>query len=68
MWRYGGGYWDAVQNAATRAVEARSSEPPDAAARRAFDAARGSWQTAGLSVIGLGGLAVILWLMMFKPF
>jgi hypothetical protein len=68
MWRYGGSYWDAVQNAATRAVEARSSEPPDAAAQRAFDAARGGWQTVGLSVIGLGGLAVILWLMMFKPF
>jgi hypothetical protein len=68
MWRYGGSYYGLVQDAATKAIEARASEQPDPAAQRAFDAARGGWETVGMSVIGLGGLAVILWLMMFKPF
>jgi hypothetical protein len=40
----------------------------DPAAQRAFDAARGGWQVVGVSSIGIGGLAIILWLMMFKPF
>ena len=68
MWRYGGGYYGLVQDAATRALEARASEPPDPAPQLAFDAVRGSWHTIGVSVIGIGGLALILWLMMFKPF
>jgi hypothetical protein len=68
MWRYGGGYYGLVQEAATRALEARTSGVPDAAAQLAFDAVRASWHTIGVSVIGIGGLALILWLMMFKPF
>jgi hypothetical protein len=27
-----------------------------------------AWYPVGMTVIGLGGLAVILWLMVFKPF
>jgi hypothetical protein len=27
-----------------------------------------AWHPVGMTVIGLGGLAVILWLMVFKPF
>lgn len=68
MWRYGGGFFGLMQEAAEKAVAARTSEPPDSGPQAAFDAARRSWHTVGVSAIGLGGLAIILWLMMFKPF
>jgi hypothetical protein len=68
MWRFGSGFYGLIQEAAERAVAARSSEPADPAAQAAFDVARRSWHTAGVSVVGLGGLAILLWLMMFKPF
>lgn len=68
MWRYGGGFYGLVSEAATAAIEARTADPLNTVAQAAYDAARRSWQTPALSVIGLGGVAVILWLMMFKPF
>jgi uncharacterized membrane protein len=68
MWRFGGGYFGLVQEAAEAAIGARGADPPEAAPLAAYDTARGSWQPMGMSVIGLGGVAVILWLMMFKPF
>ncbi len=68
MWRYAGHYYGLVEDAATRAIAARASDAPDAAAQQEFDAARRGWQTIGMTGIGFGGLAVILWLMMFKPF
>lgn len=68
MWQYGGGYFGLVEQAAMAAIAARDTNPANAGPQAAFDAARRSWQTIGMSVLGLGGLAVILWLMMFKPF
>ena len=68
MWRFGGGFYGLLQEAAEAAVAARTVEPPDPAPQAAYDAIRRGWHTMGVSVIGLGGLAVILWLMMFKPF
>jgi len=69
MWRYAGAYYGLVEESATKAIEARASDGTDAAAAQLeFDAARVSWQTTGMTVIGFGGLAIILWLMMFKPF
>ncbi|MEO8638431.1 MAG: hypothetical protein ABI458_00795 [Chloroflexota bacterium] len=68
MWRVGGAFIGLVEEAATLAVEARSSEPMDPSAQARYDAARGGWQTAGMTVLGLGGVGAILWLMMFKPF
>lgn len=68
MWRYGGGYFGQVEEAATAAIAARTGDPTNPAPQAAFDTARRSWQTLGMTVIGLGGVAVILWLMMFKPF
>jgi len=68
MWRYAGAYYGLVEDAAARAIEARASDPTDATAQREFDAARGGWQTIAMTVVGFGGVAVILWLMMFKPF
>ncbi len=68
MWRYGGGYFGLVNEAAANAVEARAAEPGESAAQQAFDAARRSWYAPAVMAIGIGGLALILWLMMFKPF
>lgn len=71
MRRYGGGYYELIQRTATEAIEAakEGAEASDQAAKRAaFDAARGGWHPIVVSAIGLGGLAIILWLMMFKPF
>ncbi len=68
MWRFGGGFFGLVQEAAEAAVAARIADPSNPGPQAAYDAARGAWPTPVLSVIGLGGLAVILWLMMFKPF
>jgi hypothetical protein len=68
MWRFGGTFYGLVGEAARVALEARITDPSDPAPQAAYDAARLGWQTIGMSVLGLGGLAVILWLMMFKPF
>ena len=68
MWRYAGAYYGLVEDAAARAIEARGSDATDATAQREFDAARRGWQTMAMTVVGFGGVAVILWLMMFKPF
>lgn len=68
MWRYGGGYFGLVNDAATNAIEARASAAGDSAAQEAFDVARRSWYAPAVMAIGLGGLALLLWLMVFKPF
>lgn len=68
MWRFGGEFYSLMEQAAGDALAARTADPSNPASQAAYDAARRSWQTPGLSVIGLGGVALILWLMMFKPF
>ena len=68
MWRYGGSFFGLVQEAAEAAIAARDADPSNPGPQAAYDAARRSWQPIAMSVVGLGGLAVILWLMMFKPF
>jgi hypothetical protein len=68
MWRYAGEYYGLVEEAANAAIAARGADPLNPAPRATYDAARGSWHTIGMSVVGLGGLLIILWLMMFKPF
>ena len=64
---YGGGFYTLIERAATEAIEARGSAR-EAEARSAFDRVRRAWHPVGLTIVGLGGLAVILWLMVFKPF
>jgi len=67
MRAYGGAYYTQIEATATRAIEVDGS--PDAAeALEAFARARLSWHPSGLTIIGLGGLTLILWLMTFKPF
>jgi hypothetical protein len=68
MWWFGGTFYGLVGAAAEAALAARTADPSNPGPQAAYDAARRGWQTIGMSVLGLGGLAVILWLMMFKPF
>jgi hypothetical protein len=68
MWRWGGGYFGLIQETATSALEERTAGSGSTAATTVFDAARMRWQPVGMMFVGIGGLAVILWLMMFKPF
>lgn len=68
MWRYGGSFFGLVQGAAEAAIAARGTGSANPDTLAAYDAARRSWQPIGMSVVGLGGVGVILWLMMFKPF
>jgi len=68
MNRYGAGYFDVIEKAAMRAVEQRKNQSAPPTDPDAFAAARVAWRPIGMTVVGLVGLAVILWLMMFKPF
>lgn len=69
MRRWGGAYYGVVEDAATRAIEARRAPDADGSAVAArFATERATWHFAGVSAIGIGGVAVILWLMVFKPF
>lgn len=67
MWRLGGAYYTAIEAAGARALEARGTTG-EADANAAWNRARLGPQPAVLAIVGLGGLAVILWLMVFKPF
>lgn len=67
MWKFGAGYFNLTHQAATWAIEMRgTAEEPGATA--AFTKARLAWHPIGMTSMGLVGLAVILWLMIFKPF
>ena len=68
MYRYGGRYYGIISNAADRLIEAKKTDTNLAAAQREFDEARNAPHAMIVSVAGLVGLAVILWLMRFKPF
>jgi hypothetical protein len=67
MARLGGGYYNQLEEAATRAIEARGTAG-ESEAHEAFARARRSPHPLWLAITGLGGLAVITWLMVFRPF
>lgn len=67
MYRWGGGYFGLVSEAATLAVDERNSGSGSTTAMTAYQATRLGWQPVALMAVGVGGLAVILWLMIFKP-
>jgi hypothetical protein len=66
MWRWGRDYYESIQ-LASRAAVAAAGTPGEPAARSAFDRARLSWLVPAMTVVGIGGVAVILWLMVFRP-
>jgi hypothetical protein len=60
-----------IETPTMEVIEAAKSDadPAGLASKRAaYDAARLSPHPFILTIVGLGGLAVILWLMVFKPF
>jgi hypothetical protein len=66
MWRWGGGYYNLIQETAERAIAAAGT-PDEPAARADFDKARLDWRTPAMTVVGILGVAAILWLMIFRP-
>lgn len=69
MWRWGGSYFGAISETADAAAEAQASGSAELGpALAAFERARLGWQPPVLMAIGIGGLGVIAWLMVFKPF
>jgi len=68
MYRYGGGYYGIIQEAALNLIEAKKTNTDLSAAQKEFDDARNSPYPRIVSMVGVLGLAVILWLMRFKPF
>lgn len=68
MRRWGGGYFGLIETAAEKAIAARADDPSGSAWQADYDTARLSWHVGGMSAIGLVGILVILWLMMFTPF
>jgi hypothetical protein len=68
MYRYGGGYYGMISDAARQAIEAKRSNTDVEAALRKFEEVRTSSQPMMVALVGVAGLAIILWLMRFKPF
>ena len=68
MQKYGAGYYGLIQGAALRLIEARKTNTNLAAALKEFEEARNAPHPMVVSVVGIAGLAIILWLMQFKPF
>jgi hypothetical protein len=68
MYKYGAGYYGIISGAARRLIEAKKTDSDLPAAQKEFDDARNAPHAMIVSVVGLVGLAVILWLMRFKPF
>jgi hypothetical protein len=66
MYRLGGDYYNELEAAATRAIEARGTTG-EAGAEAAFAGARRSARPIWLAISGLGGIAIITWLMVFRP-
>ena len=68
MYRYGAGYFGLIERAAQQVIEARKGNTDVETAQKEFDQVRLSSHPMLVSVVGLLGLAIILWLMRFKPF
>jgi hypothetical protein len=67
MYRWGAAYLNGIEPATEAALSAGGTAS-EADARIAFDQARLSWLVPGMTIVGIGGVAAILWLMIFKPF
>jgi hypothetical protein len=68
MYRYGAGYFNLIQGAAERLIEARKTNMGVEPALKEFEEARTARHPIVVSIVGIAGLAIILWLMRFKPF
>ena len=68
MVKYGARYYGIIFDAANRLIEAKKTDTNVEAAQKEFDEARFMPHAMIVSVVGIVGLAIILWLMRFKPF
>jgi hypothetical protein len=68
MYKYGTGYYVMIYEAANRVVEARKTNTDIADSLQKFNQARNAPHPMIVSSVGIGGLAILLWLMRFKPF
>jgi hypothetical protein len=68
MFKYGGGYYGIIERAAARLIEAKKTNTNVADALKEYDDARNAPHAMIVSIVGIAGLAIILWLMRFKPF
>lgn len=68
MYKYGAGYYGIIFDASNRLIEAKKTNTNLPAAQKEFDDARKAPHAMIVSVVGIVGLAIILWLMRFKPF
>jgi hypothetical protein len=66
MYRWGGEYYTEIENTVMPLIAA-SDQAAVAELRPAFDRARLSWRVPAMTIVGIGGVAVILWLMVFRP-
>jgi hypothetical protein len=66
MWLWSRAFYNLIQETAERAI-ATVGTPEEAVARAEFDHARFSWLVPAMTVVGIGGVAVVLWLMVFRP-
>jgi hypothetical protein len=65
MYRWGGEYYTEIENTVTPLMDA-ADEIAIAEKRAAFDRARLSWRVPAMTIVGIVGVAVILWLMVFR--
>jgi len=68
MVQYGAVYFGLVQDAALRLIEAKKTNINLPTAQKEFDDALNAYHPMVVSIVGILGLAIILWLMRFKPF
>src|ERR1041385_6536067 len=68
MYKYGAGYFNLIEGAAERLIEAKKTDINRETALKEFEAARTARHPMTVSIVGILGLAIILWLMRFKPF
>ena len=68
MYKYGAGYYGIIFDASNRLIEAKKTNENLPAAQKEYDEARNAPHAMIVSVVGIVGLAVILWLMRFNPF
>ena len=68
MYQYGSRYYILIEGAANHLIEAKKTDTNLPAAQKGYDDARNAPHAMIVSIVGIVGLAVILWLMRFKPF
>ncbi len=67
MYQYGAMYYKRIWDAILNLIEAKRTNTSLPAAQKEFDDARNAPNAMIVSIVGILGLAVILWLMRFKP-